>query len=66
MFDLRDNPGGDLDAVVNMLNKFVPNGNVIVELRFNDWIQSIIADNTEKQKKDKYTMIFVNENSLHH
>ena len=63
MFDLRDNPGGDLDAVVNMLNKFVPNGNVIVELRFNDWIQSIIADNTEKQKKDKYTMIFVNENS---
>lgn len=60
MFDLRDNPGGDLDAVVNMLNNFVPDWDVIVELRFNNLIQDIIADDSEKQKNNKSTMIFVN------
>ena len=63
MFDLRDNPGGDLDAVVNMLNNFVPDGDVIIELRFNNFIQGIIADDDEKQRNHKDTMIFVNWNS---
>ena len=60
MFDLRDNPGGDLDTVVNMLNSFVPDEDVIIELRFNSFIQDILADNIEKQKNNKNTMIFVN------
>lgn len=63
MFDLRDNPGGDLDAVVNMLNNFVPDGDVIIELRFNNFVQGIIADDDEKQRNHKDTMIFVNWNS---
>lgn len=63
MFDLRNNPGGDLNAVVNMLNNFVPDGDIVVELRFNNLIQDIIADNSEKQKDSKNTIVFVNKNS---
>lgn len=61
MFDLRDNPGGDLDTVVNILNNFVPNENTIIELRYNSLIQDIIADGNEKQESNKNTMIFVND-----
>ncbi|MBO4516837.1 hypothetical protein J5751_05425 [bacterium] len=61
MFDLRDNPGGDLDTVVNILNNFVPDENTIIELRYNSLIQDIIADDNEKQKSNKNTMIFVND-----
>ncbi len=62
MFDLRNNPGGELEVVTNMLNNFVMDGQTIVELRFSTFVQDIIADNSSK-KYDKKTIIFVNETS---
>jgi len=59
LFDVRDNPGWQLDVVANMLNHFVADWETIVELRFNGFIQDIIADNNVI-KRNNDTIIFVN------
>jgi len=59
IFDVRDNPGWQLDVVVNMLNHFVADWETIVELRYNWFIQDIIADN-ETKIHNQDTLVIVN------
>lgn len=60
LFDVRWNPGWQLDVVAEMLNHFVADWETIVELRFNWFIQDIIANNDVKKHMED-TIVFVND-----
>lgn len=62
MFDLRDNPGWELNTVVNMLNNFVRNWDTILEMRYSDMIQDIVAD-AQWPKLDKKTVMMFGNSS---
>jgi carboxyl-terminal processing protease len=63
IFDLRDNPGWELDTVVNMLNHFVNGWNIIIELQYSNYIQDIIANNIWSKLNDKDIIILVNKST---
>lgn len=44
IIDLRDNPGGSLEGVTNMLSYFVPKWKVITEIKTKDEISSIHSE----------------------
>lgn len=60
LFDVRGNPGWQLDVVLEMLNHFVSDWETILELRYNWFIQDIIADNVAK-KHNQNTIVFIND-----
>ena len=60
IFDLRDNPGWELNTVVNMLNNFVSKWDTIVELRYSDMVQDIIADGMWPKLNKSTVMLFGN------
>lgn len=63
MFDLRDNPGWELNTVVNMLNNFVNWWETIVEMRYSDLIQDIVADSQWPKLNKSTVMMFGNSST---
>lgn len=61
LFDLRDNAGWELNTVVNMLNHFVNSGDTIVQMRYNDFTENIVANWSAEKIKNKSIFMFVNE-----
>jgi carboxyl-terminal processing protease len=61
LFDLRDNAWWELNTVVNMLNHFVDSGNTIVQMRYNDFNENIVANWYGDKIKNKSIFMFVNE-----
>lgn len=60
IIDLRNNPGGLLSEVVNILNLFIPEG-PIVHVKYKDNVEQTYYSNL---KKPKYKLaVLVNENS---
>lgn len=60
MFDLRNNAGGELNIVVNMLNNFVNSNDTIVEMRYANTNQEIIADSLSQKLNNKTVLVFWN------
>jgi C-terminal peptidase prc len=61
LFDLRDNAWWELNTVVNMLNHFVNSGDTIVQMRYNDFTENIVANWYGEKIKNKSIFMFVNE-----
>lgn len=61
LFDLRDNAWWELNTVVNMLNHFVNSWDTIVQMRYNDFNENIIANWYWEKIKNKSILMFVNE-----
>lgn len=61
VFDLRDNAGWELNNVVNMLNHFVNSGDTIVQMRYNDFTENIVANWYGEKIQNKDIFMFVNE-----
>ena len=60
IFDLRNNPGGDLEIVTNMLNYFVDDWNTIVEMRYANSLEYILANNQKPKISWKNIILLVN------
>lgn len=65
ILDLRDNPGGLLDAAIGILNKFVDKGNLLLTTkgRKKDSEHKYFSDETPMIGKDVPIVILINENS---
>lgn len=61
LFDLRDNAWWELNTVVNMLNHFVNSWDTIVQMRYNDFTENIVANWYGEKIKNKSIFMFVNE-----
>ena len=61
LFDLRDNAWWELNTVVNMLNHFVNSWDTIVQMRYNDFNENIVANGDGEKIKNKSIFMFVNE-----
>lgn len=60
MFDLRDNAWWELSTVVNMLNNFVEADSTIVEMKYANMTQDIVADSFSKKLNKKTVIVFGN------
>src|SRR5258706_5803031 len=65
VIDLRDNPGGLLDAAVGILNKFVDKGSLLLTARgrTSDSERKYFSTEDPMVKKDVPIVILVNENT---
>ncbi|MFA5748111.1 MAG: S41 family peptidase [Candidatus Absconditabacterales bacterium] len=64
IFDVRNNPGGSLEEVANMLNYFVPTGNPSVIVKSKSQNENILAKNIKGKKiTDKNIIIMINKGS---
>ncbi|MCI0449648.1 MAG: S41 family peptidase [Chlorobi bacterium] len=65
ILDLRDNPGGLLDAAIGILNKFVDKGNLLVTTkgRKKDSERKYFSEQTPTIGKDVPLIVLINENS---
>ena len=61
MVDLRDNPGGNLDTVCDMLDLILPKGTVVYTKDKNDRREDYKSD--ERHKYEKPICVLVNGNS---
>ena len=65
IIDVRDNPGGELSSVINILSMFVPKGKVLTKIEYNNARYNMEyksnASFTLKPKRD--IIILANENS---
>ncbi|MBR4173317.1 MAG: PDZ domain-containing protein, partial [Clostridia bacterium] len=61
ILDLRDNPGGYLDAAVNVASRFVPEGVIVSTVYRSEWENEVFKSSLEKPK---YKLaVLVNENT---
>ncbi len=65
ILDVRDNPGGDLSSVIDILSLFVPKDTVLTKIEYNDERFSTELKSNAKFKKapDRKIVVLVNENS---
>lgn len=65
ILDLRDNPGGLLDAAIGILNKIIPKGNLLLTTkgRKNDSERKFFSSETPMIKNDIPLVALVNQNS---
>lgn len=65
ILDLRDNPGGLLDAAIGILNKFVDKGNLLLTTkgRKQDSERKYFSNETPMLGKDVPLVVLINENS---
>lgn len=65
IIDVRDNPGGDLSSVIDILSLFVPKDTVLTKIEYNDERFSTELKSNAKFKKapDRKMVVLVNENS---
>ena len=61
IFDLRDNPGGVLTAVLSMLDRLLPEGTLLTETRKGQ--KDMIYKSTAKEKLDKPMAVLINGGS---
>ena len=61
LFDLRDNAGWELNTVVNMLNHFVNSWDTIIQMKYSDFSEDIVANWDGPKLNKKSIFIFVNE-----
>jgi len=61
IIDLRDNPGGYLDAAVNIASYFVPKGLIVSTVYRSEWENETYYSDLEKTKYD--LCVLVNENT---
>ncbi len=62
IFDLRDNPGGDLNAAIEMANIFVSAGD-IAEIRYKDSSKNEMIKSNNYNSPKFNMLVLVNENS---
>jgi carboxyl-terminal processing protease len=60
VLDLRSNPGGQLDAVVDVTSRFLEEGLVVVSIRDNKGNEEIIRANRQPQTTDLPILVLVN------
>ncbi len=63
ILDLRDNPGGLLEAAVEIVSKFVPNGSTVVTTRGRKDDEKIYSANEEPLVSDIPLAVLINKNS---
>lgn len=65
VIDVRDNPGGDLSAVIDVLSLFVPKDTVVTKIEYNDERLSteLKSEATFTKAPDRKIVILANENS---
>lgn len=65
ILDLRDNPGGLLDAAIGILNKFVDKGNLLLTTkgRKTDSERKYFSNETPMLDKDVALVVLINENT---
>ncbi len=65
IIDLRDNPGGELNSVINILSMFVPKGKVLSEIQYKDEGDVIIIKSRAEftQPFKRKIVVLANENS---
>ena len=63
ILDLRNNPGGYLDASIDVASLFVPNGSVIVKEEYKDGHQDELKTTLEGILKDDKVIVLINEGS---
>ncbi len=61
IFDLRDNPGGVLTAVLSMLDRLLPEGTLLTETRKGQ--KDMVYKSTAKERLDKPMVILINGGS---
>ncbi len=61
IFDLRDNPGGVLTAVLSMLDRLLPEGTLLTETRKGQ--KDVIYKSTAKERLDKPMVVLINGGS---
>lgn len=65
IIDVRDNPGGDLSSVIDVLSLFVPKDTVLTKIQYNDETKNVeLKSNASFTKApDREMVVLVNENS---
>lgn len=63
ILDLRNNPGGYLDASVDLTSLFVPSGSVIVKEEYKDGSKEELKTTLEPILKDYKVIVLINEGS---
>lgn len=64
VLDLRDNPGGLLEAAVDVSSKFIPNGSVVVTTRGRDSVEDRVYRSAEEPvAADIPLVVLMNQNS---
>lgn len=65
LIDVRDNPGGDLSAIIEVLSMFVPKNKVLTKIEYNDPRMTTELKSNAKFTKtpDREIVILANENS---
>jgi carboxyl-terminal processing protease len=64
IFDLRNNPGGLLDQAVEVTERFVPKGKVIVSIKGRDPSQDeVFTSRSDSPYKDMPMVVLINEGS---
>lgn len=62
IIDLRNNPGGSLEEVANILDKFVPKNSITVNIKTKTWEQNYKSNGTDLYNfSDKKIVILINE-----
>ena len=61
VFDLRDNPGGDLDSVTSILDLLLPEGNLVITTDKNG--NETVVSKSDAQETDMPMAVIVNGNS---
>lgn len=65
IIDVRDNPGGDLSSVIDVLSMFVPKDTVLTKIEYNDprYNRELKSDASFTKAPNRNIAILVNENS---
>lgn len=63
LFDVRSNPGGVVDEVVDILDEFVPKRKAILTVNSLDWTEYRVSHNAPTITLGKVTPIFVDSNT---
>lgn len=65
IIDVRDNPGGDLSSVIDILSLFVPKDTVLTKIEYNDerFSTELKSDAAFTKAPDRDIVVLVNESS---